>query len=120
MRGTFPKRKSTAKPVVKAVAAALVLLAVRDGTMDDKQASAALREAVGLQWTLLTAIQYLSGKEAIDALRALPEDWTQEGRTKKDLLWSVVMANDMCANLHPTAQLTAGKLLPLFKRDAER
>ena len=116
MRAVFPRRKSKLGPTGKAVAAAMVLLAVRDGKMDDKQAGLALRQAVGLQWTLLTAVQYLSGKEAIRALLELPEDWSVEDKVRKDLLDAVLVANDMCANLHPRAQLTAGSLLPHFKR----
>lgn len=120
MRAVFPRRKSKLGPTGKAVAAAMVLLAARDGKMDDKQAGLALRQAVGLQWTLLTAVQYLSGKEAIRALLELPEDWSVDGKVRKDLLDAVLVANDMCANLHPSAQLTAGALLPAFKRDTQR
>jgi hypothetical protein len=119
MRALFPKRKSKLSAASKAISAASVLLAVRDGQMDDKQAAIALRQAVGLQWSLLTAVQYLSGKEAIGALIQLPEDWSVDGKDKSDLLNALLIANDMCANLHPSAQLTAGVLLPAFKKSAK-
>ena len=72
MRGPrFPKRKSKLTPQGKAIAAAQVLLAVGQGTMDDKQARDFLRDAIGLNWSLVTAVQYLTGQEAIGALEAL-------------------------------------------------
>ncbi|WP_341769297.1 hypothetical protein, partial [Enterobacter hormaechei] len=60
----------------KALAAAEVLLKVRAGAMDEKQAGLELSARVGSNWSLITAVQYLSGKEALAALLALPDDYT--------------------------------------------
>lgn len=119
MRGPrFPKRKSKLSPQGKAMAAAQVLLAVGAGTMDDKQAGAFLREHIRLNWSLLTAVQYLTGQEAIGALEALPADWSQEGLDKTQVFAAVALAHDMAANLHPRSPLSAGLLVERFKREA--
>jgi hypothetical protein len=112
----FPKRKCKLTPQGKAVAAASVLMAISEGTMDDKQAGRFLRDRVGLNWSLLTAIQYLTGQEAIGALEALPAGWSEHGLDKTQLGAAVVMAHDMAANLHPTSALSAGLLVKKFKR----
>ena len=117
MRGPrFPKRKSKLTPQGKAIAAAQVLLAVGQGTMDDKQARDVLRDAIGLNWSLVTAVQYLTGQEAIGALEALRADWSQEGLEKKHLFAAVALAHDMAANLHPRSPLSAGLRVRNFKR----
>lgn len=116
MRGLFPKKKSKLPPQGKAIAAATALLAVGSGTMDDKQVGRMLREQVGLNWTLLTAIQYLTGHEAIGALETLPADWNEEGLNRAQLFAAVAMAHDMAANLHPNAPLSAGLHVKHFKR----
>ena len=112
----FPKRKSKLPPQGKAVAAAQALLAVAEGAMDDKQAGAFLRERVGLNWSLLTAIQYLTGQEAIGAIEALPADWSEGAVDRKQLVAALVLAHDMAANLHPTSPLSAGSFVKPFKR----
>lgn len=76
----------------KALAAAHVLLDMSDGTLLQEEAGARLRTQLGLHWSALTCIQYLSGKEAVGALTAMPDDWNEQGRTKSDLLQAVVMA----------------------------
>lgn len=42
--------------------------------MSEQEAGRFLREATGTQWSLLTYLLYLSGKEALAAIAALPED----------------------------------------------
>jgi len=76
----------------KAVAAAHALLDVANGTLLQEEAEARLRTQLGLHWSVLTCIQYLSGKEAVGALTALPDEWNEQRRTKSDLLQAVVMA----------------------------
>ena len=60
-KGSPPKVPAS----TKALAAAIVLLKVRAGEMDDKQAGFVFSASVGKQWSLITAVQYLSGKEAL-------------------------------------------------------
>lgn len=112
MHNPFPKKKSKLPPVGKAIAAATVVHAVMEERMDDKQAGIYLREQVGLQWTMLTAFQYLTGQEAIGALNTLPEDWIgKDGMTKARATQAVLVANHFCANFHPSGQAMSGGLL---------
>ena len=120
MRNPFPKRKSKLPPLGKAVAAAKVLLDFRDEKLDTKQAGLILREQVGLQWTVLTAAQYLTGKVAIEALTALPKDWVDGAWTKAQMIEAVMFANLLCAQAHPKgSSLSAGSLVASFKPDGE-
>jgi len=84
--------KGLANAGAKAVAAAHALLDIASGTLLQEEAGARLRTQMGLHWSALTCVQYLSGKEAVGALTALPDDWNDQGRTKSDLLQAVVMA----------------------------
>ena len=104
----------------KAITAAKALLAVRDEKMDAKEAGLFLRTEVGLQWTILTAAQYLTGKEAMQALDGLPADWSDGSSTKKHMTEAVLFANLFCAQAHPNgSSLSAGSLVPAFKPDGE-
>lgn len=98
MRGLFPKKKSRLSAQGKAVVAANVLLDAVEGKIDEKMAGVRLRESIGLQWSFLTCIQYLSGQEALVALKALPNDWAEEGRQKRQLLAIAILAAHMVAN----------------------
>lgn len=99
MRGLFPRKKSRLSPQGKAVAAAHVLLDSAEGRLDEKAAGRRLREEVGLQWSYLTCLQYLSGQEALVALKALPTSWEENGRTKSNLLAASILAAHAVANL---------------------
>ncbi len=79
-------------PRCKALAAAHVLLDLADGSLLQEEAGTRLRTQFGLHWSALTCVQYLSGKDAVAALTALPGEWSEQGRTKSDLLHAVVMA----------------------------
>ena len=94
----FPKKKSRLPTQAKAVVAANVLLDTVEGKIDEKVAGVRLREAIGLQWSFLTCIQYLSGQEALMALKALPSDWSEDGRQKRHVLAAAVLAAHMVAN----------------------
>ncbi len=120
MHNPFPKKKSKLPPTGKAIAAAMALLAVRDGKMEAKEAGQFLRARVGLQWTVLTAAQYLTGKEAMQALDSLPPEWSTEGYTRKQMVEAVLFANLFCAQAHPSgSSLSAGSLVAEFKPDGE-
>jgi len=119
-RNPFPRKKSRIPPLGKAVVAARVLLDVRDEKLDDKEARALLRDQVGLNWSLLTAAQYLTGKEAVGAIEPLPAGWSDEHLSKRDLIEAVLFANLLCAQGHPKgSQLSAGLMVPAFKPDGE-
>lgn len=120
MRSPFPKKKSKLPPLGKALLAAKVLLDVRDEKLDDKAAGALLREEVGLNWSVLTAAQYLTGKEAVGVIDTLPAGWSDERLAKRDLIEAVLFAHLLCAQSHPEgSQLSAGLLVPAFKADGE-
>lgn len=120
MRGLFPKKKSNLPPLGKAIAAAKALLDFRDEKIDTKEAGLILRREVGLQWTVLTAAQYLTGKEAMQALAGLPGDWTDGAWTKQRMMEAVMFANLVCAQTHPNgSSLSAGSLVSAFKPDGE-
>jgi hypothetical protein len=101
VRGLFPKKKSRLSAQGKAIAAAHVLLDSAEGALDEKATGRRLREEVGLQWTYLNCIQYLSGKEALGALEALPSDWSEQGRTRLHLLGAALLSAQTVANLRP-------------------
>lgn len=98
VRGLFPKKKSRLSAQGKAVVAANVLLDAVEGKIDEKMAGVRLREAIGLQWSFLTCIQCLSGQEALVALKALPNDWSEAGRQKRHVLAAAILAAHMVAN----------------------
>ena len=116
MRGLFHKKKSRLSPQGKAIAAANVLLDSADGRLDEKAAGRRLREEVGLQWSYLTCLQYLSGQEALVALKALPNCWAEKGRTKSSLIGAAILAAHAVANLRADgAMLCASHLAKELK-----
>lgn len=120
MRNPFPKKKSKLPPLGKALIAAKVVLDVRDEKLEVAEAGALLRREVGLNWSLITAAQYLTGKEAVGAIEALPAGWSDEQLAKRDLVEAVLFANLLCAQGHPKgSQLSAGLMVPAFKPDGE-
>lgn len=54
-----------------------------------------------MQWSLITCLQYLSGKEALNALKVLPSDWMQDERSKKDAISALIVAAHTVANVRP-------------------
>lgn len=93
--------KKKLPPLVKVKLASVALAAVLADRMTDQEAGRFLREATGTQWSLLTCMQYLSGKEALAAIAALPEDWTEDGMTKQALEQATKVAAFAVANAHP-------------------
>lgn len=79
-----------------------------------------LREAMGVQWSLLTAIQYLSGQEAIRAIDSLPDGWLSGQMTKARAVEAVLKAGWVCANAHPEGKcLTSGRLVIALKNASD-
>lgn len=85
----------------RALLSAQVVLDVHEGRVDVKEARAVLRRAMGVQWSLLTALQYLSGQEAIASITTLPEDGALEGMTKERAASTVLIASMACAFGNP-------------------
>lgn len=104
MRGRSPK-KLLIPPQLKVVAAATALLRTMEGNFDEKSAGKWLREEVGLQWSFLTCLQYLSGKEALSALDALPDGWAERGLTKGDLYAASFLAAHAVANVRQNGSM---------------
>src|SRR3546814_18260822 len=86
MMHPFPRKKSLLNPQGKTAAAAMALLDVMEGRLDEKAAARRLRDEVGLNWSMITAVQYLSGKEAIRAVARLSADWSHDGRDRKSVV----------------------------------
>lgn len=119
MRHLWPKKRSRIGVSEKAQLAAWVLHQVITGVITDpKDAGRQLREAIGLNWSWLTAIQYLTGQEAIGALEALPSGAVYRGVSKRELLAVVVVAHDLAANIPPGGgRLSAGLFVNAFRRE---
>ena len=96
---TPERKKLTALTKVKLATG--VLAAVLSEKIDEKQAGVLLREATGTQWSLLTCLQYLSGKEALGAIATLPQGWSEDGMTKEALEAATKVAAHAVANFHP-------------------
>jgi hypothetical protein len=105
VRGLFPQKKSKLSPPGKVAAAMHALLDTVEGKIDEKAAAARLREQVGLNWSFLTCMQYLSGKEALAAIDSLPGDWEEQGRTKRHAFAASVLAAHMVANMRPNGSM---------------
>lgn len=119
-RYTSAKRLNRLPPLERALLAARMLLAVESGLVDDKEAGRMLREAMGVQWSLLTAIQYLSGQEAIRAIDSLPDGWLSGQMTKARAVEAVLKAGWVCANAHPEGKsLTSGRLVIALKNASD-
>lgn len=105
MRAALPKKKGRLSPQWKAIVAAHALLDTVEGRLDEQAAGRWLREEVGLQWSMLTCLQYLSGKEALGALKALPNDWLERGRTKQHLQAASILAAHAVANMRQDGRM---------------
>lgn len=105
VRGLFPQRKSKLSPKGKVAAAMHALLDTVEGKIDEKAAAAKVREQVGLNWSFLTCMQYLSGKEALAAIESLPGDWEEQGRTKRHAFAASVLAAHTVANMRPNGSM---------------
>lgn len=87
------------RPLDKVIIAATILGQVVSDQIDEKEASRVLREDAGLHWSLLTCMQFLSGKEAIAAIEQLPEGWQERSITKAGLEAAVKIAAHTVANV---------------------
>ena len=102
MRHGNAKKKCKLSPMSKTMAAAAVDLAVAENRKDGKQAGFYLREQVGLQLTIITAFQYLTGVGAMAAGHALLGDWVgEEDLTKERAKHAMLLGNQFCADAHP-------------------
>ncbi|MCC8485793.1 hypothetical protein VDF13_18225 [Xanthomonas campestris pv. raphani] len=100
MRSPWPaKRKAKISPEKKAIVAGQLFLDLMEEKIDPQAVGRRLREEIGLQWTWLSCMQYLSGKEALAVFQALPADWEQGGRTRVQMLSASLVAAHTVANL---------------------
>jgi hypothetical protein len=106
-----PKKKSRLSSQAEAVIATNVLLDAVEGKIDERAAGVRLREAIGLQWSFLTSLQYLSGQEAPAALKALPNNWSEEGRQKRHLLGATALAAHIVANFRSDGSMISASHL---------
>ncbi|MEA9705252.1 hypothetical protein [Xanthomonas campestris] len=105
MRNPFPaKRKSKIPPQRKAIVAGQLFLDLVEEKIDPQAMGRRLREEIGLQWTWLSCLQYLSGKEALGVFQALPMDWKQDGRTRLQMLSASLLAAHTVANFRSDGQ----------------
>ena len=116
MRYATAKRRNKLPPLERALLSANVVLQVHQEKMDDAEAGRTLREAMGVQWTLLTALQYLSGQEAIASIQGLPAGWQQGELTKERACEAILIAGLACAHGHPSgAAMSAGHLVSALR-----
>jgi hypothetical protein len=87
------------RPLEKVKIAVTVFGLVIAGKMDEKEAGRFLREEAGLHWSLLTCVQYLSGKEAITAIEQLPDGWQEGDLTKDNMRVAIKVAAHAVANV---------------------
>src|SRR3546814_17453062 len=98
----------------------MALLDVMEGRLDEKAAARRLRDEVGLNWSMITAVQYLSGKEAIRAVARLSADWSHDGRTRKDVLLAIILAADAVNNARPDGQALCARYLATALKEIRR
>lgn len=100
MRRPCPiRRKAKLSVQEKAIVAAQLFLDLVEERIDPEAMGRQLREEVGLQWTWLSCMQYLSGKEALAVFHALPHGWEQGGRDRQQMLAASLSAAHTVANL---------------------
>ncbi|WP_369975460.1 hypothetical protein [Xanthomonas bundabergensis] len=100
MRSPWPaKRKAKIPPQKKAIVAGQLFLDLVEEKIDPQAMARRLREEIGLQWTWLSCMQYLSGKEALAVFQALPPGWEQGGRNRLQMLSASLLAAHTVANL---------------------
>ncbi|TLX20771.1 hypothetical protein [Thermomonas fusca] len=116
----FPRKKSHLDSQGKTAAAAMALLDVIEERLHEKDAARRLREEIGLNWSMITAVQYLSGKEAIGAVARLPADWSHGGRTRKDVLHAIILAADAVNNARPDGQTLCASYLAKHLKGMDR
>ena len=111
------KRRGLLTPQAKAIVATKAVLSVFAGTVDEKDIGPQLRRATGLQWSFLTALQYVTGQEAIGALGDLHDDWRDGKLTKADLRKAVMLAAGACATGAPSGSpLSGGHLVSAVRK----
>lgn len=121
MRSAWRTKKSRLSPSGKAIAAAIGFLDLIEKRVDEKGLGIRLRAEIGLQWTWLTCIQHLAGKEALAALSALPANWSNGSRSRGDLLVASLLAARAVANARPDGRpLCASRLAESLKGGGSR
>jgi len=108
------RKKLTTKDKTLASAKAIYEMAAENSSAN--VVSANLRDDLGFGWTIVSAAQYLTGKSAISLIESLPNDFSHNGLTKKEIDIALIVAHDLCANISPKGtQLSSGKHVSNFK-----
>lgn len=81
-----------------------------------KQIGRMMSEEIGKQWSVLTALQYLTGQRADKALNHWREQFEAAGLTRARAEALVAVANDFCANGHRGKTLSSGLLVEAYKK----
>ena len=100
---------------------AMVRLAQGDATPEDvhaayQQIGREMSAEIGRQWSVLTAMQYLTGQRADKALQHWAGAFDAAGLTRARVEALVAVANDFCANGHAGKTLSSGLLVGEYRR----
>jgi hypothetical protein len=101
------------QPRQKALASIEAVLAAIHVPEDEPAISARLRARLGLGWSITTALQYLTGKAAQEAVRSASSTMSADARGAMEMaMW---MANHYCATASPSGPISSGLLVQQFR-----
>lgn len=92
------KIRKTDREKLEACLSAMLVFITAD-TSDMKAVSASLRRQIGPGWTVVTALQWLTGKAAWQAIEAMKSDALVGGCTKAVAMEIVRFSADVCKEL---------------------
>lgn len=115
----FPKKKSHLNSLGKTAVAARVMLDVMNEKIDQKEAGQRLRSGIGLNWSWVNMVQFLSGQEALGAWRQLPHDWSQDGLTRRDIFIAIIAAAVGVNHARPDGQRLCASYLAQDLKDVD-
>lgn len=72
------------------------------------EANIVVKKAFGNYWSLINVFQHLTGKEALEVLNKLPDDYLNENLTKDRLTTIIGIANAYWANILPHKTINNG------------
>lgn len=104
-------------PRQKALASIEAVLAAIQVPEDEPAISTRLRARLGHGWSITTALQYLTGKAAQEAVRSASSSMSADARGAVEMtMW---MANHYCANASPSGPISSGLLIQQFRQSGE-
>jgi hypothetical protein len=81
-----------------------------------KQVGRMMSEELGRQWSVLTAMQYLTGQKADKPIGQWAEMFDSVGLTRSSIEALVAVANDFCANAVPGKTMSSGLLVGAYRQ----